>query len=184
MACGGESDSSSGCVASDGDGVAAIVRRPVSRDLAVILVADDDMKVRGLSKGTRQSLERLGGKVGDRQQLGLVHLRWTLASSMPLVGQRGWVRELGGLERTMKQVTHWLDYEVVGSSWFDPPLAEGDARPVLASLHGHRCLGQFRVWGPLARAVRLGEMRLCCCVPVDESSTLRLVGTPCYRPWS
>ena len=119
---------SAGFVASESDDGAAVAVRPVRPDVVVLLVSDDEISCRGLSASTHAAVEQQGGMglVATRSHiLGLVHVRWSLASSEPSHGQLGMVREVCSARSYLGYVTHWLDYKVVSAAWLPRPLPEG-----------------------------------------------------------
>ena len=116
--------------------------------------------------------------------LGAVHLRWQVADSSPAGPSLALVREVCSCRRTRSELTHWIDYEVVTAVWFDLPLVE--SFPELPSIgemaQGMRICSTFDVWGPLARSIKSGHVTFAACVPLHETETKRLTGTPCHRP--
>ena len=170
----------SGLVCSDDDDVRPVVR-VAKWSFVVLLIADDTVCVKGLSKRTQEVLLELGG-AGDaaqpRQMLGFVHLRWSLASSAPVVGPLAWVREMGSLRRSVAHVSHWIDYEVINAEWFGRAVPENQRLCALDQLDGMRPSGDFTVWGALGRCVVSGAAKHVCSVPVNDESTRRLTGAP------
>jgi hypothetical protein len=139
-------------VVSDDDGAPLRCRGP-NRDFAALLVAADSLDVSGLATDTAAELRRTGGsaEASDhvRLVLGAVHLRWQVADSSPAVRSLALVREVCSCRRTLSELTHWIDYEVVTAIWFDPPLVESS--PELPDrgerAQGMRICGTFDVWG-------------------------------------
>ena len=175
-------------VLSDDDGAPPLRRRGPNHDFAALLVAADSLDVRELSTDTAAELRRMGGSAeasdNGRLVLGAVHLRWQVADSSPAGPSLALVREVCSCRRTRSELTHWIDYEVVTAVWFDPPLVESS--PELPSIgemaQGMRICGTFDVWGPLARSIKSGHVTFAACVPLHETETKRLTGTPCHRP--
>ena len=100
------SDSDAGLIGSDEDG-GVVLFRPVSHELDVLVEADEQHCVRGLAKATRRSLEELASSDAPQTaSMGLAHLRWSVASSLPTPGPLGWARELAAMRRSMGVVTH------------------------------------------------------------------------------
>ncbi len=59
-----------------------------------------------------------------RLVLGTVHLRWHISDSSSVGTSLALVREVCSCRRTLSDLTHRIDYEVVTAVWFDPPLVE------------------------------------------------------------
>jgi hypothetical protein len=171
-------------VGSSGDD-GAFARPPLRHDLVVSIVADDDFNVQRLSAATAAAVRRLGGPpdAAGLHVLGYAHLRWVLVDSALVSNDRSWAREISSLRRSTSLVTHWLDYAVIAGSWFDTVVSVDD---FVSDKHERvmdlRVLGTFRMWGPLARCIRQGHIRWAMSVPVNQSTTKRLVGAPCHRP--
>ena len=160
--------------------------RQARRDLVVLLCGDEAFPTRGVPTSTLEALGVAGGPAQPGQpvcMLGLVHVRWALASSVPATSAPlSWVRQLGSCGRSLVHFTHWLDYQIVATDFLEHPLRRGDVWRGSDCLSGFRCLGEFVVWAPLARAISAGAMGHMLSIPVNDETTRRLVGAPFHRP--
>ena len=179
------SDSSCNVLSDEDYDVAARLRQRARRDFAVLLIADDTIDARNLQAETLAYFNEFVHGQG-LTVVGMLHLRWDVYSSSEIGLDEGVLqaRDVARLrKRDMSEVTHWLEYEVMSIQEFDEPREFGALLPEATDwLNGHRCVGEFRCWGPVARAVLQKQTRWINSVPIHAGATQRLVGTPCHRP--
>ena len=134
---------------------------PVRQHCVVVLRADDQLSVAGLTKPTREVAQELGGEASPlrpAETLGVVLVRWSLAPSDQVYHQLAWVREVGSLHTKLRHVSHWIDYSVEAAEWFGEHVLERDRQLDEHRLHGMRAAGEFTVGGAFGQSdtIRIG----------------------------